>query len=151
MSEDAPARASLRLVGFPDAIAANWRVAGYRLLEEIGRGGMAVVYRDDERLDRQVAVKTLPRSRRRRRVPAGAFCVSRWRLWRWCYSAHYPGVRGCEAAGVLFSLAMRLVRRRGCAVAAAPGGAAGTVARGCACIPYRVSAGCRPRRPGRAP
>src|SRR5713226_493658 len=36
------------------------RVAGYRLDEEIGRGGMAVVYRaQDPRLDRRVALKIL--------------------------------------------------------------------------------------------
>jgi serine/threonine protein kinase len=42
--------------GFP----AGARVAGYRLDEQIGRGGMAVVYRAyDLQLDRQVALKIL--------------------------------------------------------------------------------------------
>jgi serine/threonine-protein kinase len=42
--------------GFP----AGARVAGYRLDEQIGRGGMAVVYRaNDLQLDRQVALKIL--------------------------------------------------------------------------------------------
>src|ERR1039457_628588 len=36
------------------------KIAGYRLDEQIGRGGMAVVYRpQDERLDRRVALKVL--------------------------------------------------------------------------------------------
>jgi serine/threonine protein kinase len=40
--------------------AAGSRVAGYRLEEQVGAGGMAVVFRAvDERLDRQVAVKVL--------------------------------------------------------------------------------------------
>jgi serine/threonine protein kinase len=42
------------------SIPAGARVAGYRLDEQIGRGGMAVVYRaHDLQLDRQVALKVL--------------------------------------------------------------------------------------------
>src|SRR6266849_10494102 len=42
------------------SVPAGARVAGYRLDEQIGRGGMAVVYRaHDLQLDRQVALKIL--------------------------------------------------------------------------------------------
>ncbi len=52
MSDESPWPAA----GFP----AGARVAGYRLDEQIGRGGMAVVYRaNDLQLDRQVALKIL--------------------------------------------------------------------------------------------
>ena len=52
MSDESPWPAA----GFP----AGARVAGYRLDEQIGRGGMAVVYRAyDLQLDRQVALKIL--------------------------------------------------------------------------------------------
>ncbi|HEY7011875.1 MAG TPA: serine/threonine-protein kinase [Streptosporangiaceae bacterium] len=56
MSEWFPAEAG----ALPIVLAAGSRIAGYRLEERIGTGGMAVVFRArDERLDRPVALKIL--------------------------------------------------------------------------------------------
>src|ERR1022692_3718482 len=46
--------------GFLAGLSAGSRIAGYRLEEQIGQGGMAVVFRaQDQRLQRQVALKIL--------------------------------------------------------------------------------------------
>src|ERR1700733_1161719 len=56
VSEEFPAEAGTLPAGF----APGSRVAGYKLEEQIGAGGMAVVFRArDERLQRQVALKIL--------------------------------------------------------------------------------------------
>jgi hypothetical protein len=104
LSHSAPPPAALP--GF----APGSRVAGYRLEEQIGRGGMAVVFRAyDERLNRQVALKIL--------APLLAADVAfRQRFIAESQAAAavddpniIPVYEAGEAGGVLF-IAMRLVR-----------------------------------------
>jgi serine/threonine protein kinase len=66
-AEDA---ALLRLEMDVDAAKPGSRIGPYRIVREIGRGGMGAVYlaeRDDEHYSQQVAIKLIkPRARRRR-------------------------------------------------------------------------------------
>jgi serine/threonine protein kinase len=97
-------------IGFFPGLPAGSRVAGYRLEEQIGQGGMAVVFRAlDERLDRLVALKVL--------APALATDEAfRHRFIRESRSAAavddphvIPVFEAGEADGLLF-IAMRYVR-----------------------------------------
>ena len=55
-------------VRFLTGFSVGSRIAGYRLEEQIGQGGMAVVFRaQDERFHRQVALKVLAPALRRTR------------------------------------------------------------------------------------
>ncbi len=103
--------------GFSAGFSAGSRIAGYCLKEQIGQGGMAVVFRaQDERLNRQVALKVL--------APALATDQAfRHRFIRESRSAAavddphiIPVFEAGDADGVLF-IAMRYV----------PGGDAGTL------------------------
>src|SRR5712692_5727688 len=94
----------------PGGFAPGARIAGYLLEEQIGQGGMAVVFRaHDERLDRTVALKIL--------APAlAADEAFRQRFIRESRAAAavddphiIPVFEAGEASGVLF-IAMRYVR-----------------------------------------
>ena len=121
------------LAGFP----IGTRIAGYRLEEQIGHGGMAVVFRaEDERLQRQVALKVLS--------PALATDEAfRHRFIRESRSAAavddphiIPVFEAGDADGVLF-IAMRYV----------PGGDAGTLVRRQGPLALRALLGLYPRWP----
>ena len=114
MADDGPGT-----VGFLVGFSVGSRIAGYRLEEQIGEGGMAVVFRaQDERLQRQVALKILS--------PAlAADDEFRRRFLRESRSAAavddphiIPVFEAGDANGVLF-IAMRYV----------PGGDVGTLVR----------------------
>lgn len=87
------------------------QVPGYELLEEIGRGGMGVVYRArDARLDRDVAVKLLGE-----RVAADAGAASRFLVEaRITGQLQHPGIPAVHELGTLPDgrpfLAMKLVK-----------------------------------------
>ena len=88
------------------------QVAGYRLAEQIGRGGMAVVYRaHDSRLDRHVALKIMAPGL----AQDDAFRQRFIRESRAAAAVDHPNIipvfEAGEASGVLF-IAMRFVQGR---------------------------------------
>jgi len=95
----------------PDTVAftAGYRIAGYRLGEQIGRGGMAVVFSaHDERLERQVALKILSPAVAQDEVFRKRF-IAESRAAAGVEDPHIiPIYEAGEADGVLF-IAMRLV------------------------------------------
>jgi serine/threonine protein kinase len=96
----------------PGGFTTGSRIAGYRLEEQIGRGGMAVVFRaHDPRLDRRVALKILAPELAR----DDAFRQRFIRESRAAAAVDHPHIipvfEAGEAAGVLF-IAMRYVQGR---------------------------------------
>ena len=96
----------------PGGLGVGSRIAGYRLDEETGRGGMAVVYRAyDTRLERPVALKVLAPELAR----DAAFRQRFIRESRTAAAVDHPNIipifEAGEAAGVLF-IAMRFVHGR---------------------------------------
>ncbi len=110
MGQDAPGG----IGGIPPTVVGGLRpgsqVAGYRLEEQIGRGGMAVVFRaQDERLGRSVALKVMAPEL----AGEAGFRQRFLRESRVAAAVEDPHVipvfEAGEAGGYLF-LAMRLVR-----------------------------------------
>jgi serine/threonine-protein kinase len=93
----------------PGRLAPGSQLAGYRVEEEIGRGGMAVVYRAyDDHLDRRVALKVLAPDLARDEVFRARFIQES----RIAAAADHPNIipvfSAGEADGVLY-IAMRYV------------------------------------------
>jgi serine/threonine protein kinase len=95
----------------PDTVgfASGYRISGYRLGQQIGRGGMAVVFSaHDERLERQVALKILSPAVAQDEVFRRRF-IAESRAAAAVEDPHIiPIYEAGEADGVLF-IAMRLV------------------------------------------
>jgi tRNA A-37 threonylcarbamoyl transferase component Bud32 len=100
---------SEELPPLPGRLAPGAMLAGYRIEEEIGRGGMAVVYRAyDDHLDRQVALKVLAPDLSRDQVFRARFIQES----RIAAATEHPNIipvfSAGEADGVLY-IAMRYI------------------------------------------
>jgi serine/threonine-protein kinase len=100
---------SEELTPLPGWLAPGSQLAGYRVEEEIGRGGMAVVYRaHDDHLDRRVALKVLAPDLARDEVFRARFIQES----RIAAATEHPNIipvfSAGEADGVLY-IAMRYV------------------------------------------
>ncbi len=98
---------------YPDPVAAAESLPGYELLEEIGRGGMGIVYRArDLRLNREVAVKFLKPA-----IAGNADAAARFRFEAQITGQlQHPGIPAVHELGSLPDgrpfLAMKLVHGR---------------------------------------
>ena len=96
----------------PGEFAAGAQIAGYRLMEKVGRGGMAVVYRAiDLRLDRPVALKILAPELARDEAFRQRFIRESRAAAAVDHPCIIPVFEAGEAGGVLF-IAMRYVSGR---------------------------------------
>ena len=97
------------LSGVPDGLRQGSQIAGYLLQEQIGRGGMAVIFRaTDEQLGRQVAVKILEPSLAANETFRQRFIMESRTAAAVDHPHIIPVFKAGEAAGVLF-IAMRYV------------------------------------------
>jgi serine/threonine protein kinase len=95
--------------GLGAAFAVGSRVAGYRLKEQIGAGGMAMVFRArDERLGRQVALKIMTPALAADEVFRQRF-IREWRAAAAVDDPHIIPVYEAGQAGRVLFLAMRFV------------------------------------------
>jgi hypothetical protein len=104
-----PANDEGPLSGMPGGVRQGSRIAGYLLEEQIGRGGMAVIFRaTDEQLGRQVAVKILEPSLAANETFRQRFIMESRTAAAVDHPHIIPVFEAREAAGVLF-IAMRYV------------------------------------------
>jgi len=97
------------LSGVPGGLRQGSRIAGYLLQEQIGRGGMAVIFRaTDEQLGRHVAVKILEPSLAANETFRQRFIMESRTAAAVDHPHIIPVFEAGEAAGVLF-IAMRYV------------------------------------------
>jgi serine/threonine protein kinase len=95
--------------GLAGAFAVGSRVAGYRLEEQVGAGGMAVVFRArDERLGRRVALKIMAPALAADEVFQQRF-IREWRAAAAVDDPHIIPVYEAGQAGRVLFLAMRFV------------------------------------------